>query len=100
MNRLTAGAPPANTLAMDDAAPAPKAMLPEATLPEATLVDAAPFRLERPGAVATPVICASPHSGRIYPLAMMAASQLDRRAIRRSEDAHVDELIAQEAGFG
>ena len=51
-------------------------------------------RLVRPPVAASPVICASPHSGRVYPAAMMAASQLDRRAIRRSEDAHVDALIA------
>jgi N-formylglutamate amidohydrolase len=54
-----------------------------------------PFRLARPAAnLLTPVICASPHSGRIYPPAMLAASQLDCRAIRRSEDAFVDALIA------
>ena len=59
-----------------------------------------PFRLVRPGAAPTPVICASPHSGRIYPAAMMAASQLDADTIRRSEDAHVDQLIGQAAAFG
>src|SRR5580658_7934981 len=83
MNRLTAAARPANTRPMDDAAPPP-------------LADslAAPYRLRRPAsAMVTPLICASPHSGRVYPADMMAASQLDRRAIRRSEDAHVDELI-------
>jgi N-formylglutamate amidohydrolase len=61
---------------------------------------AAPFRLVRPLGRTTPVICASPHSGRIYPAEMMAASQLDRRAIRRSEDAHVDDLIAEAPQFG
>jgi N-formylglutamate amidohydrolase len=73
----------------------------DATLPapaEAPLLalDAAPFLVARPvaPAAATSLICASPHSGRIYPAEMMAASQLDRRAIRRSEDAHVDQLIA------
>jgi N-formylglutamate amidohydrolase len=68
----------------------------------AAILEAAAYRVAGPDApsVATPVICASPHSGRIYPLAMMAASQLDRRAIRRSEDAHVDELIAGAPGFG
>src|SRR5277367_1064273 len=70
----------------------------DATAP-AAILEAAPYRVARPDA-ASPVICASPHSGRIYPLAMMAASQLDRRAIRRSEDAHVDDLIARAAGFG
>ncbi len=71
----------------------------DATLP-APALDATPYRLERPAGAATPLIFASPHSGRIYPPAMMAASQLDRRAIRRSEDAHVDELIAAAPGFG
>src|SRR5580704_495068 len=77
---------------MDDASP------PLPSLAEET----APYRLIRPVAQAatTPVICASPHSGRFYPAAMMAASQLDRRAIRRSEDALVDELIAGAPGFG
>jgi len=69
--------------------------------PSAPVLEAAPFRLVSPAAVAaTPIVCASPHSGRIYPLTMMAASQLDRRAIRRSEDALVDELIAAAPGFG
>jgi N-formylglutamate amidohydrolase len=80
---------------MDDAAP-------PATAPVAAdYDDEAAYRVVRPpGGRATPVICASPHSGRIYPAAMMAASQLDRRAIRRSEDAHVDELIAAAPGVG
>ena len=68
--------------------------------PPAPALEATPYRLARADVAATPVICASPHSGRIYPLAMMAASQLDRRAIRRSEDAHVDELIAAAPSFG
>ncbi len=68
--------------------------------PPAPALEATPYRLARADVAATPLICASPHSGRIYPLAMMAASQLDRRAIRRSEDAHVDELIAAAPGFG
>src|ERR1700722_12316551 len=73
----------------------------DATAP-AAILEAAPYRVTRPdeGPRPTPIICASPHSGRIYPLAMMAASQLDRRAIRRSEDAHVDELIAAAPAFG
>jgi N-formylglutamate amidohydrolase len=81
---------------MDDATPPP------ATLARADSDDeAAPYSLVRPALDrATPVICASPHSGRIYPAAMMAASLLDRRAIRRSEDAHVDELIAAAPGYG
>ena len=60
----------------------------------------APYRLVRPAIAVTPVIFASPHSGRVYPSEMMAASQLDRRAIRRSEDAYVDELIGAAPDFG
>ena len=36
---------------------------------------------------------ASPHSGRLYPQEMMAASALDAETIRRSEDALVDALV-------
>src|SRR5579871_3663646 len=91
MNRLTRAARPANTAGMDDAA----------AVTQALEAGAAPLRLVRPaGAPATPVICASPHSGRVYPDAMMAASQLDGRAIRRSEDAHVDELIETAPSYG
>jgi N-formylglutamate amidohydrolase len=42
----------------------------------------------------TPLVFASPHSGRLYPEDMMAAAALDAHAIRRSEDVLVDELIA------
>ena len=62
----------------------------------------APFSLTRPvaGARATPLIFASPHSGRIYPASLMAASRLDSVAIRRSEDAYVDDLIASAPSQG
>jgi N-formylglutamate amidohydrolase len=54
-----------------------------------------PFVVHRPaGALASPLVFASPHSGRVYPPDMMAASALDAAAIRRSEDAFVDGLIA------
>jgi N-formylglutamate amidohydrolase len=48
------------------------------------------------GAPPTPLVFASPHSGRCYPEDMMAAAALDAESIRRSEDALVDDLI--EAG--
>jgi len=60
----------------------------------ADAAEVAPFRVSRPAAGSTPMIFASPHSGRIYPKSMLAASQLGPRAIRRSEDALVDKLIA------
>ncbi len=46
----------------------------------------------------TPLVFASPHSGRLYPDDMMPA--LDGVAIRRSEDAYVDELIAAAPDLG
>jgi N-formylglutamate amidohydrolase len=48
----------------------------------------------------TALVFASPHSGRLYPEDMMAAAALDAHAIRRSEDAHVDELIASAPELG
>ena len=48
----------------------------------------------------TPLVFASPHSGRFYPADMMAATGLDPQAIRRSEDAFVDDLIAVAPGLG
>jgi N-formylglutamate amidohydrolase len=68
---------------------------------QALTAEPAPLRLIRSAsATSTPVICASPHSGRVYPDAMMAASLLDRRTIRRSEDAHVDDLIEAAPAHG
>lgn len=42
-----------------------------------------------------PLVFSSPHSGRAYPADFLAASKLDSKAIRRSEDSFVDELFAQ-----
>jgi N-formylglutamate amidohydrolase len=58
------------------------------------------FDLTRPATLCTPLVFASPHSGRFYPPAMMAASVLDDAAIRRSEDAYVDGLVGQAAAQG
>src|SRR5665213_3605579 len=59
----------------------------------------APFSIHRP-TQAQPLVYASPHSGRLYPKDMMAASALDADAIRRSEDALVDELIGAATAHG
>ncbi|MGZ6018239.1 MAG: N-formylglutamate amidohydrolase, partial [Phenylobacterium sp.] len=48
----------------------------------------------------TPLVFASPHSGRDYPDDMMAATTLDAQAIRRSEDAFVDDLIVASPALG
>lgn len=42
----------------------------------------------------TGVVFASPHSGRVYSDAFMAQTSLSRLAIRSSEDAYVDDLLA------
>jgi N-formylglutamate amidohydrolase len=72
--------------------------------PETTGSSAGPaFTLRRagpPGAPPTPLVFASPHSGRDYPDDMMAAAALDAVSIRRSEDAFVDDLIACAPGHG
>ncbi|RYF95341.1 MAG: N-formylglutamate amidohydrolase [Caulobacteraceae bacterium] len=62
----------------------------------------AAFRLVRPGpgVSATPLIFASPHSGRIYPPEMLAAVAVGESVVRRSEDAFVDELIAAAPTLG
>jgi N-formylglutamate deformylase len=64
----------------------------EADAPRAGAVR--PFDRFDPPATLTPLVHASPHSGRLYPEALLQASVLDASAIRRSEDARVDELLA------
>src|SRR5271165_2653242 len=60
------------------------------------------FHIARPppDTPATALVFASPHSGRIYPPGLMAASCLDAEAIRQSEDAHVDDLISGAPAHG
>ena len=52
------------------------------------------YAIEAPEVQKIPFVFDSPHSGRIYPPSFIAASRLDPLAIRRSEDAFVDELFA------
>ena len=59
-----------------------------------------PFTVLSPRVVATPFVFCSPHSGRVYPRAFLAASRLDAAALRKSEDCFVDELFASVAGLG
>jgi N-formylglutamate deformylase len=53
-----------------------------------------PFRLDRPARQTVPFLFASPHSGRCYPASLLENTRLDATALRRSEDAFVDELFA------
>ena len=70
---------------------------PEPIGAEADLIS---FEIAHAKPPATPLVFASPHSGRIYPTGMMSASRLDADAIRRSEDAWVDRLIEGAAALG
>lgn len=69
-------------------------MMPAADLP------GPPFTVRAPLRPAVPLVFASPHSGREYPLAFLAAARLDPLALRRSEDSFVDELFASAPGHG
>src|SRR5437868_4859910 len=61
---------------------------------------APPFHLAEPGEQTIPLVCASPHSGRAYPAHFIQRSQLDRQALRRSEDSFVDEIFAAAPSLG
>ncbi|MBS7812541.1 N-formylglutamate amidohydrolase [Roseococcus pinisoli] len=58
------------------------------------------FDLLRPERQTSPLVFASPHSGRDYPEDFLASTRLDAVGIRRSEDAFVDELFAAAPAFG
>jgi N-formylglutamate amidohydrolase len=48
----------------------------------------------------TPLIFASPHSGRRYPAQLLAGTKVSLISLRRSEDAYVDELFASASAHG
>ena len=58
------------------------------------------YVLTRPVVRTSPVIFASPHSGREYPADFLVQAVLDPQAIRSSEDAFVDELFGMAPGLG
>ena len=60
----------------------------------------APVEVIEPALQTTPVIFASPHSGRRYPQSFLEMSVLDLMTLRRSEDSYVDLLIDQAPGLG
>lgn len=60
----------------------------------------APLDLRRPSSRVLPLVIASPHSGADYPAEFVAASRLDPLALRRSEDAFVDEIFAAAPALG
>lgn len=67
-------------------------------IPADTLL--ADFDVVAPADQRVPFVFDSPHSGRIYPAEFLAASCLDERTIRRSEDTHVDTLFLSVVPLG
>ena len=59
-----------------------------------------PVIVHRPAERRSPLLAASPHSGRTYPPDLLAQSVLPLDQLRRSEDAYVDSLIAAAPGLG
>ena len=59
-----------------------------------------PVDVFRPAQQTSPVVFASPHSGRDYTPAFIEQSSLSATALRRSEDAFVDRLFRRAPEFG
>jgi N-formylglutamate amidohydrolase len=59
-----------------------------------------PFVVTEPARQAVPFVFNAPHAGAVYPAAFLTDSRLDAVALRRSEDAYVDELFAGMPGLG
>ena len=69
--------------------------------PTAALALEPPFEIRRPAAGAvSPLVFASPHSGRHYPEDMGASARLGPAAMRSSEDALVDHLLERAPQHG
>lgn len=58
------------------------------------------FTIRQPLEQTIPLVIASPHSGRQYDAAFLAASPLDPRTLRSSEDCFVDEIFAGAVALG
>jgi N-formylglutamate amidohydrolase len=59
-----------------------------------------PFEILAPVRQSLPLVVASPHSGRIYPDDLLAASRLDPLALRKSEDCFVQDIFADAPKLG
>lgn len=59
-----------------------------------------PFILSEPAGQTIPFVFNAPHAGAIYPASFLATSRLDPMALRRSEDAFVDELFSAVPDLG
>ena len=58
------------------------------------------YAVSRPARQVLPLVLSSPHSGRHYSAAFLAASRLDDQALRGSEDSFVEELFAGAPAIG
>jgi N-formylglutamate amidohydrolase len=59
-----------------------------------------PFVVADPSEQTVPFVFNVPHAGAVYPVSFLEASRLDALALRRSEDAFVDELFCEMVGMG
>ena len=59
-----------------------------------------PFDIIEPARPLCPLVLSSPHSGSIYPQRFLDSARLDAVALRRSEDAFVDDLFAGATSLG
>lgn len=59
-----------------------------------------PVEVIQPDTLTAPVLFSSPHSGNQYPASFVAASKLDPKTLRKSEDALIDELFLPVTGLG
>lgn len=59
-----------------------------------------PFLIAEPARQSAPYVFNAPHAGRLYTEGFLKASRLDAVALRRSEDAYVDQLFAGVVALG
>ena len=76
----------------------PDLVSPAESRPAASLANV--LEIEEPPRQRLAMVFASPHSGRAYPQDFVAGSALDPLALRKSEDAFVDQLFASAAALG
>lgn len=59
-----------------------------------------PFEVLEPAILRSPLVFSSPHSGNVYPRRFLERARLDVAALRRSEDAFVDDLFGAVGALG
>jgi N-formylglutamate amidohydrolase len=59
-----------------------------------------PFIITEPARQTVPFVFNAPHAGAVYPVSFLSESRLDALALRRSEDAFVDELFSPVVDLG